>query len=167
MSRWSSSRPTRSPSKSRRPPPVRWARIVAKDGETVAVGALLGQINEGGLPPPSLQPRLPKLLKHLPRPRHRRLRLSPPHQPQLYLRRFRRPRRPMRRWRRPCEKFPPRAASMPQTVPGSGKDGRVHQRRYAGCDREGRLRADAVNQPAAAVQVRAPSPADDASRESA
>ena len=40
-----------------------------------------------------------------------------------------------------------------------------HQGRHAGRDRARRLGADAGAAPAAAVQVRAPSPADDASRE--
>src|SRR3979490_2100752 len=80
--------------------------IVAKDGETVAVGALLGQINDGaagaaqpaarppkagGPPPPPPRPPPPLLLP----PRFRRLRL------------------PTRRWRRRCARSPLRAASMP------------------------------------------------------
>ncbi len=78
--------------------------IAAKDGETVAVGALLGQINDGaaGAKPaaapakaaaPAAPPRLP------PRPR---------------LRPLRRPHRQMRRWRRRFVNSRPKAASMPR-----------------------------------------------------
>src|ERR1700712_60662 len=64
--------------------------IAAKDGETVAVGALLGQITEGGggaaaQPGPAPQ--------------------GPP-QP-IRLRRW------MRRWRHRCARYRPKAASMP------------------------------------------------------
>ena len=71
---------------------------------------------------------------------------------------------PMRRWRRRCASCPPKAASMPRRC--RQRQGRPRdQGRHAGRDREGRSAADAGHQPAAAVQVRAPSPADDASRE--
>ncbi|MCK7472845.1 MAG: hypothetical protein MZV49_03560 [Rhodopseudomonas palustris] len=66
MSRWSSWRPTRSPSRSRRRRRARSAEIVAKDGETVAVGALLGQISEGAGKPAAKEP--PKRRRKQPRP---------------------------------------------------------------------------------------------------
>ena len=54
---------------------------------------------------------------------------------------------------------------MPSTVPGSGKDGRVTKGDMMAAIERAASRADAGRQPAAAVQVRAPSPADDAARE--
>src|ERR1700759_5008782 len=80
--------------------------IAAKDGETVAVGALLGQITDGaagappqpGRPPPQgLHPRQP-LPQRLPLPRPPRLR--------------RRRRRSMRRWHPRCAGCRPKVASM-------------------------------------------------------
>src|ERR1700676_4659425 len=91
--------------------------IVAKDGETVAVGALLGQINEGGAgarpaaAPANAGARAGRPRPQGPRPgplRHRLLRPRPPRLPP-----FRRLRRPMRRWRRRCARSPLKAASMP------------------------------------------------------
>src|SRR5882757_9572496 len=51
------------------------------------------------------------------------------------------------------------------TVPGSGKDGRVTKGDMLAAIEKAASAPTPVNQPAAAVQVRAPSPADDASRE--
>lgn len=81
--------------------------IVAKDGETVAVGALLGQITDGAgaakaaaaapaKPAAPAEPPPPAASALLPlRPRLNRSR-----------------RLPMRRWRRRCASCPPRAVSM-------------------------------------------------------
>src|SRR5205814_7981439 len=51
------------------------------------------------------------------------------------------------------------------TVPGSGKDGRVTKGDMLSAIEKAASAPTPVNQPAAAVQVRAPSPADDAARE--
>jgi 2-oxoglutarate dehydrogenase E2 component (dihydrolipoamide succinyltransferase) len=51
------------------------------------------------------------------------------------------------------------------TVPGSGKDGRVTKGDMLAAIEKAASAPTPVNQPAAAVQVRAPSPADDAARE--
>src|SRR6266853_1472754 len=51
------------------------------------------------------------------------------------------------------------------TVPGSGKDGRVTKGDMLAAIEKAASAPTPVNQPAASVQVRAPSPADDASRE--
>ena len=51
------------------------------------------------------------------------------------------------------------------TVPGSGKDGRVTKGDMLAAIERAASAPTPVNQPAAAVQVRAPSPADDAARE--
>src|SRR3954466_16367520 len=86
--------------------------IVAKDGETVAVGALLGQINDGAAaakpaaaPPkaPDTPPKPPRgaaqgPMTPPPTPPHR-LPLPPQRQPPPRRPRCKRHRRPMRRWR--------------------------------------------------------------------
>ena len=128
--------------------------IIAKDGETVAVGALLGQINDGAVAPPSPPRRPPRLPPRRPPP--------PPPQPPL-----------------PRPKAPPSDAPLAPsvrkisaesgidaaTVPGSGKDGRVTKGDMLAAIEKAASAPTPVNQPAAAVQVRAPSPADDAARE--
>ena len=130
--------------------------IIAKDGETVAVGALLGQINEGAAaPPPS---RLPAPAK--------------PAAPG-------RGTAAARAARRAAPKTPPADAPLApsvrkisaesgidaSTVAGSGKDGRVTKGDMLAAIEKAASAPTPVNQPAAAVQVRAPSPADDAARE--
>src|SRR5204862_7319718 len=51
------------------------------------------------------------------------------------------------------------------TVPGSGKDGRITKGDMLAAIEKAASTPTPVNQPAAAVQVRSPSPADDAARE--
>ena len=51
------------------------------------------------------------------------------------------------------------------TVPGSGKDGRVTKGDMLAAIEKAASAPTPIHQPAAAVQVRAPSPADDAARE--
>ena len=130
------------------------AEIVAKDGETVAVGALLGQITEGaGGAKPAAAPAKAA---------------EPP-----------KAAAPAAAAAAPAQKSPP--ADAPQapsvrklsaesgvdatTVPGSGKDGRVTKGDMLAAIEKAASLATPLNQPAAAVQVRAPSPADDAARE--
>ena len=126
--------------------------IIAKDGETVAVGALLGQINEGAagaVAKPAAAP----------------ARAAPPPPPAAA---------PV-----PAAKAAPADAPLAPsvrkisaesgidaaTVPGSGKDGRVTKGDMLAAIEKAASAPTPVNQPAAAVQVRAPSPADDAARE--
>jgi 2-oxoglutarate dehydrogenase E2 component (dihydrolipoamide succinyltransferase) len=125
--------------------------IVAKDGETVAVGALLGQINDGAAGAAAAKPALAKPA-------------APPPQPAAPA---------------AAEKAPPADAPLAPsvrklstesgidatTVPGSGKDGRVTKGDMLAAIEKAASAPTPVNQPAAAVQVRAPSPADDAARE--
>ena len=129
--------------------------IIAKDGETVAVGALLGQINDGAggcrqagrrarqgcrprrPPPPRPPPRLP------------RQRLPPSDAPLAPS----------------VRKISAESGIDAATVPGSGKDGRVTKGDMLAAIEKAASAPTPVNQPAAAVQVRAPSPADDAARE--
>jgi 2-oxoglutarate dehydrogenase E2 component (dihydrolipoamide succinyltransferase) len=134
------------------------AEILAKDGDTVAPGALLGQIKEGAAAPAKSAPAPPAA------PPAAAKAASPPAQPAPP------PAAP---------KAPPADAPLApsvrklaaesgisaSTVPGSGKDGRVTK----GDMMEAIARAVAaptpVAQPAAAVQARAPSAPDDAARE--
>jgi 2-oxoglutarate dehydrogenase E2 component (dihydrolipoamide succinyltransferase) len=126
--------------------------IVAKDGETVAVGALLGQITEGagGAKSASASAAAPA-----------------------------KPAAPAAAAPAPAQKSPPADAPQapsvrrlsaesgvdPSTVAGSGKDGRVTKGDMLAAIEKAAAAPTPVSQPAAAVQVRAPSPADDAARE--
>ncbi|HEY0218302.1 MAG TPA: 2-oxoglutarate dehydrogenase complex dihydrolipoyllysine-residue succinyltransferase, partial [Afipia sp.] len=130
--------------------------IVAKDGETVAVGALLGQISEGAgnAKPAAAKPAAPA---EAPKAAAPAAAAAPA----------------------PVQKSPP--ADAPQapsvrklsaetgvdasTVPGSGKDGRVTKGDMLAAIEKAASAPTSVNQPAAAIQVRATSPADDAARE--
>lgn len=125
--------------------------IVAKDGETVAVGALLGQITEGAggaaakpkdapapkaaAPAPAAEPPAPKAAP-----------ADAPLAPSV-------------------RKMSAESGVDASTVPGSGKDGRVTKGDMLAAIEKAAASPTPVNQPAAAVQVRAPSPADDAARE--
>jgi 2-oxoglutarate dehydrogenase E2 component (dihydrolipoamide succinyltransferase) len=129
--------------------------IVAKDGETVAVGALLGQITDGagGAKPAAAAP-AKEAPKSAPAPA---------------------PAAPVAA----AAKVPPSDAPLApsvrkisaesgidaSTVPGSGKDGRVTKGDMLAAIEKAASSPTPINQPAAAVQVRAPSPADDAARE--
>ena len=129
--------------------------ITAKDGETVAVGALLGQINDGAAAAakPAAAAAPAKAAAAPP----------PPAAPVAA----------------PAAKVPPTDAPLApsvrklsaesgvdaSTVPGSGKDGRVTKGDMLAAIEKAASAPTPVNQPAAAVQVRAPSPADDAARE--
>ncbi|MEO6946938.1 MAG: 2-oxoglutarate dehydrogenase complex dihydrolipoyllysine-residue succinyltransferase, partial [Nitrobacter sp.] len=137
--------------------------IVAKDGETVAVGALLGQISEGsgGAKPAAAAPAA-KAASSAAQP------AASASQPATA------PTAPA-----PAQKAPPADAPLAPsvrklstesgvdaaTVPGSGKDGRVSKGDMLAAIEKAASAPTPVNQPAAAVQVRAPSPADDAARE--
>src|ERR1700712_4686438 len=105
--------------------------IAAKDGETVAVGALLGQITEGGAAAAKPAAAAPA---------------DAPLAPSV-------------------RKSSAESGIDAATVPGSGKDGRVTKGDMLAAIEKAASAPTPVNQPAAAVQVRAPSPADDASRE--
>jgi 2-oxoglutarate dehydrogenase E2 component (dihydrolipoamide succinyltransferase) len=126
--------------------------IVAKDGETVAVGALLGQINDGAVGVAAKPAAAPAKAA------------APPPAPAAPA---------------PTAKVPPADAPLAPsvrklsaesgidaaTVPGSGKDGRVTKGDMLAAIEKAASAPTPVNQPAAAVQVRSPSPADDAARE--
>ncbi|MEA2831753.1 MAG: hypothetical protein QOF22_2501 [Bradyrhizobium sp.] len=128
--------------------------IVAKDGETVAVGALLGQINEGAAGAAAAKPAPPSAKAAAPAA----VAAAAP---------------------APIQKTPPTDAPLAPsvrkisaesgidaaTVPGSGKDGRVTKGDMLAAIEKAASAPTPINQPAASLQVRAPSPADDAARE--
>jgi 2-oxoglutarate dehydrogenase E2 component (dihydrolipoamide succinyltransferase) len=133
--------------------------ISAKDGETVAVGALLGQINDGaagGAAKPAAAPA--KAAPAAPPPPAPAAAAAPA---------------------AGAQKAPPADAPLAPsvrklstesgidagTVPGSGKDGRVTKGDMLAAIEKAASAPTPIHQPAAAVQVRAPSPADDAARE--
>src|SRR5262245_40228592 len=129
--------------------------IAVKDGETVAVGALLGHIQEGAGASPIARPdakaKAPEPAPKAPEP------AKPAAQPRVA----------------PADV--PLAPSVRRlaaesgidagAVPGSGKDGRVTKGDMLAAIERAAAQPTPVAQPAAAVQVRAPSPADDAARE--
>src|SRR6516162_10187501 len=142
------------------------AEIAAKDGETVAVGALLGQIREGGGATAAEAAPSPTG-----RPDEKTATTRPigagPEEPQPRLE------------AKPAMAAP--AAEMPlapsvrklaaesgveaASVAGSGKDGRVTKGDMLAAIERAAAAPVPVSQPAAAVQARAPSPPDDAARE--
>jgi len=126
--------------------------IAAKDGETVAVGAVLGQIKDGAGAAPAAAKAQPAAQPAPPKPAP-----APP----------------------PATAAAPAAATLApsvrkiaaetgmdaSTLPGTGKDGRVTKGDMLAAIERAAAQPTPVAQPAAAVQVRAPSPADDAARE--
>jgi 2-oxoglutarate dehydrogenase E2 component (dihydrolipoamide succinyltransferase) len=142
--------------------------IAVKDGDTVAVGALLGEIKEGAGAVPAGRPeQKTERAKPIdagpeqPAPRPQRVAEPPP---------------------KPAPaKAPPPPADAPlapsvrklaaesgidaATVPGTGKDGRLTKGDMLAAIERAAAQPIPVTQPAAAVTVRAPSPPDDAARE--
>ncbi|MGY4575106.1 2-oxoglutarate dehydrogenase E2 component (dihydrolipoamide succinyltransferase) [Bradyrhizobium sp. USDA 3256] len=128
--------------------------IIANDGETVAVGALLGQINDGAAPAAKPAAAAPAKVaapaaaaSAAPAPAAPK---APPADAPLAP---------------SVRKLSAESGIDASTVPGSGKDGRVTKGDMLAAIEKAASAPTPVNQPAAAVQVRAPSPADDAARE--
>ncbi|MGH6643746.1 MAG: 2-oxoglutarate dehydrogenase complex dihydrolipoyllysine-residue succinyltransferase, partial [Bradyrhizobium sp.] len=126
--------------------------IAAKDGETVAVGALLGQINDGAAgakpaaaPAKAAAPAAPTAAA-APAPAPKAAASDATLAPSV-------------------RKLSTESGIDAATVPGSGKDGRVTKGDMLAAIEKAASAPTPVNQPAAAVQVRSPSPADDAARE--
>jgi 2-oxoglutarate dehydrogenase E2 component (dihydrolipoamide succinyltransferase) len=125
--------------------------IVAKDGETVAVGALLGQISDGAAAAkPAAAPAKPAAAAPAPAAAAPAPAKAPPVDAPLAP---------------SVRKLSAESGIDASTVPGSGKDGRVTKGDMLAAIEKAASAPTPVNQPAAAVQVRAPSPADDAARE--
>src|SRR5882762_859598 len=132
--------------------------ISAKDGETVAVGALLGQINDGAAgaaakpaaaAAKAAAPAAPPPAAAAPVAAAAAAKAPPSDVPPAPS----------------VRKISAESGIDAATVPGSGKDGRVTKGDMLAAIEKAASAPTPVNQPAAAVQVRAPSPADDASRE--
>ncbi len=130
------------------------SEIVAADGTTVAVGALLGQITDGAAgAKPAAAPAKPAAA---PAPAAAAPAAAPaaPKAPPADA-----PLAPSVR------KLSAETGVDASTVPGSGKDGRVTKGDMLAAIERAASAPTPVNQPAAAVQVRSASPADDAARE--
>jgi 2-oxoglutarate dehydrogenase E2 component (dihydrolipoamide succinyltransferase) len=124
------------------------SEIAVKDGETVAVGALLGAIKEGAGAPAAAKPAAaPAAAPAASKP-------APAAAPSGDM-----PLAPSVR------KLGAESGVDPAAVAGSGKDGRVTKGDMLAAIERAAAQPTPVPQTAAAVQVRAPSPADDASRE--
>ncbi len=140
------------------------AGISAKDGETVAVGALLGEIKEGAAP-----------TKATPAPTGRPDQKTSTTAPVGAVAEQPAPRpQPKADASKPAadSAVPPSVRKMaaesgmdPATVPGTGKDGRVTKGDMMAAIERAASQPTPVPQTAAAIHARAPSPADDASRE--
>ena len=128
--------------------------IAAKDGDTVAVGALLGLINDGAAaakpaaaPVKAAAAAAPAAAAPAPAPAAPRTApADAPLAPSV-------------------RKLSAESGVDAATVPGSGKDGRVTKGDMLAAIEKAASAPTPVNQPAAAVHARAPSPADDAARE--
>jgi 2-oxoglutarate dehydrogenase E2 component (dihydrolipoamide succinyltransferase) len=136
--------------------------IAVKDGETVAVGALLGEIKEGAGAAPakaptrpaepaaqSAPPPAPSLAAASPAPKPAAAKAPPPETPLAPS----------------VRRLAAESGMDAATVPGSGKDGRVTKGDMLAAIERAAAQPMPVAQPAAAVQVRAPTPPDDAARE--
>src|SRR5712672_839039 len=131
--------------------------IIAKDGETVAVGALLGQINDGATgaaKPAAASAKAAASPAAAAAASAAASATTTQRVPQADA-----PLAPSVR------KISAESGLDAATVPGSGKDGRVTKGDMLAAIEKAASAPTPINQPAAAVQVRAPSPADDAARE--
>ena len=131
--------------------------IIAKDGETVAVGALLGQINDGAAAAASKPAAAPAKAAAPPPAAAAAASASA-----TTTQRVAAPDVPLAP---SVRKLSVESGLDAATVPGSGKDGRVTKGDMLAAIEKAASAPTPINQPAAAVQVRAPSPADDAARE--
>ncbi|MGY4499491.1 2-oxoglutarate dehydrogenase E2 component (dihydrolipoamide succinyltransferase) [Bradyrhizobium sp. GM24.11] len=131
------------------------SEIIAADGTTVAVGALLGQITDGAAgAKPAAAPAKPAAAAPAPAAAAPAAAPAAPKAPPADA-----PLAPSVR------KLSAETGIDASTVPGSGKDGRVTKGDMLAAIERAASAPTPVNQPAAAVQVRSPSPADDAARE--
>src|SRR3954447_9141167 len=130
------------------------SEIIAADGATVAVGALLGQITEGaaGAAKPAAAPAKPAAAAPAAAAAAApaAAKAAPPADAPLAP---------------SVRKLSAETGVDASTVPGSGKDGRVTKGDMLAAIERAASAPTPVAQPAAAVQVRSPSPVDDAARE--
>ena len=118
--------------------------VAVGDGDTVAVGALLGAIKEGAGAAPAKAAAQAAQAKAAP--------AAPAAAPGATL-------------APSVRKIAAETGMDPSAVPGSGKDGRVTKGDMLAAIERAAAQPTPVSAPAASVQVRAPSPADDAARE--
>ncbi|MCC6778725.1 MAG: 2-oxoglutarate dehydrogenase complex dihydrolipoyllysine-residue succinyltransferase [Hyphomicrobiales bacterium] len=132
--------------------------IAAENGETVAVGALLGRITDGAAAAAakSAAPNAAPAKEAAPA---KAAPVAPPRTAAPTPPTTAAPLAPSVR------KLSAETGIDASTVPGSGKDGRVTKGDMLAAIERAAAAPTPVTQPAAAIQVRAPSPADDASRE--
>jgi 2-oxoglutarate dehydrogenase E2 component (dihydrolipoamide succinyltransferase) len=137
------------------------AEISAKDGDTVAVGALLGQIKEGAAAakPATAKAAAPAEAKSKPAPAPAPKAAEAPKPADSPARTADAPLAPSVR------RVAAESGMDPSAVAGTGKDGRVTKGDMMAAIERAAAQPTPVSHPAAAVQVRAPSPADDAARE--
>jgi 2-oxoglutarate dehydrogenase E2 component (dihydrolipoamide succinyltransferase) len=134
------------------------ADIAVKDGDTVAVGALLAHITEGAAPAPTGKP-------------DQKTDTTAPIGAGPEEMKPKEPAKPSASPKTDGQQAPSvrRIAAEtgiePGTVDGTGKDGRVTKGDMLAAIERAASHPTPVTTPAAAVQVRAPSPADDAARE--
>jgi 2-oxoglutarate dehydrogenase E2 component (dihydrolipoamide succinyltransferase) len=132
------------------------SEIAAKDGETVAVGAVLGQIKDGAAgakAAPAAASKPAPAVAAAPAPAAASAPAAPAAKPADI------PPAPSVR------RIGAETGIDPAAVPGTGKDGRVTKGDMLAAIERAASAPTPVPQPAAAVVVRAPSPADDAARE--
>src|SRR5262245_14301098 len=120
--------------------------IAAKDGETVAVGALLGEIKAGA--------GAPAAAAKAPQPADKPTSAAPPVTAK--------PQAPDQPLAPSVRRLSAESGIDAATVPGSGKDGRVTKGDMLAAIERAAAAPTPVAQTAAAIQVRAPSPVDDA-----
>ena len=132
------------------------SEIAAKDGDTVAVGALLGQIKDGAGAPAKAAPKA-AATEARPATEAKPGVKPAPEPPKVSTADA--PLAPSVR------RIATETGMDPTKVDGSGKDGRVTKGDMMAAIERAASAPTPVPQPAAAIQVRAPSPADDASRE--
>jgi 2-oxoglutarate dehydrogenase E2 component (dihydrolipoamide succinyltransferase) len=124
--------------------------VAVKDGDTVAVGALLGAIKEGAGAAPA---------KAQARPAEPAPQAAPPSAPAKSAPAADMPLAPSVR------KIAAETGMDASVVPGTGKDGRVTKGDMLAAIERAAAQPTPVAAPAAAIQARAPSPPDDAARE--
>jgi 2-oxoglutarate dehydrogenase E2 component (dihydrolipoamide succinyltransferase) len=149
------------------------ADIAAKDGDTVAVGALLGRIKEGAGAPVAKRPELSAGQPHQkaattapigaadeePQPRVPPKADAAPKSKAVEVKAQDLPLAPSVR------RIAAETGMAPAAIAGSGKDGRVTKGDMLAAIERAAASPTPVPQSAAAIQVRAPSPPDDAARE--
>ena len=149
------------------------SEIAANDGETVAVGALLGQIKEGaGAAPTKAAPQEAKAADG--RGTSAAKASAPPAATKVAAQTApaataqqtqASPSAPQQTQAPSVRRLAGESGVDPSTVPGSGKDGRVTKGDMLAAIERAVAQPTPIAQPAAALQMRAPSPADDAARE--